>query len=347
MTVIDADTHVIECEDTWDFLEGDDKRFRPQAVSSTDGQDKLYWLIDGHIIDREVGDESIPLDIRQMRDLKGRKRMMTDTGFDVQVLYPTFFIAPPSDRPEVQIALSRSYNRWLADIWNRGGNTFRWVVVPPALSIPDTLSEMEFGKQNGACGVSLRGVEHDRLLSDPYFYPVYEKAVELDMPVCVHVGNGSIPIRDVLYGDRACRQLDVFFVANMPVLAAFHLIITSGLPELFPKLRFAFVEAGAGWVPYMLGEALRRIETMPTKGTLDNLKGALAEKRLFVTCRTDNDLNALSEWGADNFMIGTDFGHADASSELDTLRNLEAKGSIDQSFYGKLVDGNPKALYGL
>lgn len=347
MKVIDADTHVIECEDTWDFLEGADKRYRPKAVETTGDATSLYWLIDGHIIDREVGDDSIPLDIRQMRDLDGRKKMMAETGFDIQVLYPTFFIAPPSDRPEIQIALSRSYNRWLADVWRRGGDAFRWVVVPPALSVPDCLAEMDFGKVNGACGVSLRGVEHDRLLSDPYFYPIYEKAVDLDMPICIHVGNGSIPIRDILYGDRSCRALDVFFVANMPVLAAFHLIVTAGLPEKFPKLRFAFVEAGAAWVPYMLGEALRRIETMPTQGTLEDLHTALSEKRLFVTCRTDNDLTDLERWGPDNFMIGTDFGHADASTELDTLRNLQSKGTINQAFFDKLVNANPKALYAI
>ena len=348
MNVIDADTHVIECEDTWDFLEGGDKRYRPKPVSTTDESDSSFWLIDGHIIDREVGDESIPLDVRQMRDLKTRKSMMSDTGFDVQVLYPTFFIAPPSNRTEIQVALSRSYNRWMADIYKRGGDSFRWIVVPPTLSLDETFAEMEFGKQNGACGVSLRGVENDRLLADPYFFPVYEKAVELDMPVCIHVGNGSIPIRDILYGDRSCRTLDVFFVANMPVLASFHLLITAGIPETFPKLRFAFVEAGAEWVPYMLGEAVRRIKTMPTKGTIERMETALKDKRMFVTCRTDNDLKALCEYGAeDNLMIGTDFGHADASTELDTLKNLEKAGQIDEAFYTKLVHDNPKVLYSI
>jgi predicted TIM-barrel fold metal-dependent hydrolase len=348
MQVIDADTHVIECEDTWDFLEGNDKRYRPKPVVTTDENEAPYWVIDGNVIDREIGDDSIPLDVRQMRDLTARKAMMTETGFDVQILYPTFFIAPPSDRPEIQVALSRSYNRWMADIHKRGGDSFRWVVVPPTLSISDSLAEMEYGKAHGACGVSLRGVEGDRLLADPYFYPIYEKASELDMPICIHVGNGSISIRDVLYGDRSARTLDVFFVANMPVLAAFHLLITAGIPEMFPKIRFAFVEAGAEWVPYMLGEAKRRMDTMPTKGTIERMETALQDKRLFVTCRTDNNLTALQAFGAeDNLMIGTDFGHADASTELDTLRNLEKAGKIDDGFYTKLVHDNPKTLYAL
>ncbi|MDX2223603.1 MAG: amidohydrolase family protein [Rhodospirillaceae bacterium] len=348
LPVIDADTHVIECDDTWEFLEGNDRKYRPRAVTADDGSGTAFWLIDGHYIDREIGDESIPLDVRTLRDLSARKAMMAETGFDVQVLYPTFFIAPPTNRPEIQVALSRSYNRWMADVYARGGDAFRWVVVPPVLSLPDALAEIDVGKAHGACGVSLRGVEGDRLLSDPYFFPIYQKASDLNLPICVHVGNGSIPIRDVLYGDRAHRKLDVFFVANMPVLAAFHLLIVAGIPEMFPKLRFTFVEAGAEWVPYMLGEAVRRIETMPTEGRIADVKTALRDKRLFVTARTDNDLPRLIDWGcADNLMIGTDFGHADASTELATLRNLKARGRIDAAFYDKLVGANPKVAYGL
>ena len=102
MAVIDADTHVIETSDTWDFLEGNDKRYRPVAVTSEDGKNTPYWLVDGHIIDREIGDETIPLDVRTLRDLKGRKEIMAKTGFDVQVLYPTFFTArPDKDLPRL------------------------------------------------------------------------------------------------------------------------------------------------------------------------------------------------------------------------------------------------------
>ena len=38
--------------------------------------------------------------------------------------------------------------------------------------------ELKFGKENGACGVYLRGLEAERSLSDPYFYPMYEQASE-------------------------------------------------------------------------------------------------------------------------------------------------------------------------
>jgi len=33
MLSIDADAHVIECEKTWDYLEGNDKRYRPVPIA--------------------------------------------------------------------------------------------------------------------------------------------------------------------------------------------------------------------------------------------------------------------------------------------------------------------------
>ena len=46
-------------------------------------------------------------------------------------------------------------------------------------------------------------------------------------------------------------------------------------------------------------------------------------------------------------MIGTDYGHQDMSVELDALRTLEARGDLDPVLTQRIVDNNPRALYGL
>jgi len=38
MLRIDADAHVLETEKTWEYMEGDDRKFRPQIVISTAGR---------------------------------------------------------------------------------------------------------------------------------------------------------------------------------------------------------------------------------------------------------------------------------------------------------------------
>ena len=55
---------------------------------------------------------------------------MDALGIDVQVLYPTLFLRPTTARADVELAIYRGYNRWLAHIWRLGNNRLRWVVLP-------------------------------------------------------------------------------------------------------------------------------------------------------------------------------------------------------------------------
>ena len=58
-----------------------------------------------------------------MDDIQARLKHMDGLGVDVQVLYPTIFLRPFTRRPEVELAVTRSYNRWLIDIWTCTGRS--------------------------------------------------------------------------------------------------------------------------------------------------------------------------------------------------------------------------------
>src|SRR5207253_133581 len=119
----------------------------------------------------------------EMENVGVRLRHMDQLGIDVQVLYPTAFIELMADRPEVEVAICKSYNRWLADIWKEGQNRLRWACVLPLLTMDEALKQLDFSHQNGACAIFMRGIEGNRLLHDPYFYPIFEQAERLDIPV--------------------------------------------------------------------------------------------------------------------------------------------------------------------
>lgn len=98
-----------------------------------------------------------------------------------------------TSRPEVELALTRSYNRWLADKCGQAHGRLRWVCVPPLNSMEKALEELRFAKDNGACGVLKKGDEEaGHWPDDPYFFPLYEEAERLDMPVCFHTGSGGL-----------------------------------------------------------------------------------------------------------------------------------------------------------
>ena len=113
-------------------------------------------------------------------------------------LSPTIFIEHITDKPESEIAICKGYNRWLADIYRQGRGRLRWICVLPLLDINASLTELKFCQQNGACGVFMRGIEGHRLITDPYFYPLYEEMSRLNMAVGVHVGNGNPQMLDLV-----------------------------------------------------------------------------------------------------------------------------------------------------
>ena len=135
MKVIDADAHVIENESTWDYMLESERAFKPKVVGATRAKDPFdYWMVDGRVIPRNNVGRDLPVAAREMSDPSLRIKHMDELGIDCQVIYPTFFITPVSRRPDIDLAVSRSYNRWMADIVKKAPDRSRAPVDPSLAS---------------------------------------------------------------------------------------------------------------------------------------------------------------------------------------------------------------------
>jgi len=339
--VVDADTHVIETERTWEYMGLSEEAFKPTSVQETSpsGEIRQFWLIDGRRFPRRanIGLETSEA-TREMTDIEARLAHMDQLGVDVHVLYPTIFLRPLTDRPEVELALTRSYNRWLADIWAMGKGRLRWAAVLPLLSMEQALEEVRWASQQGACAVFMRGLEGERRISDPYFYPLYEEASRLDLPVGVHSATGSFTLHDFF------RDEPGFCKFKLAVIGAFHSLVYDEIPERFPRLRLGFIEVAAQWVPYAVQDLAKRFKRRGKELPKDLFR----DYRLYVACQTDDDLAYVLRYTGDGqLIIGSDYGHADTSSELEALRNLKRQGGVDPAAVDKILGENPSAFYGL
>lgn len=341
MLTIDADAHVLETEQTWENMDGAERKYRPRIVGSNDAEAKdEYWLVDGtlRLKSGNVG-RNTPQASREMRDVPTRLKHMDELGVGIQVLYPTLFLIPLTPRPEVELALSRSYNRWLAGIWNQAQERLRWAAVVPVMSMDQALSEARFAKENGACGIFLRGTEGDLLLSDPYFFPLYEEASRLDLAVCVHAANGSA----TLYNYYKYESVG-FSKFKLNCVGAFHSMVMDRIPDRFPKLRIGFLEISAEWLPYASTDLAKRFRI---KGK-ELPKNFLQQDRIYVACETTDDVPYIvGKLGEDNIVIGSDYAHADSATELLAIHNLSADPRLAPQLAKKIVSDNAKALYGL
>ena len=80
-----------------------------------------YWVIDGKRQIRFVRsdkDSGTTVETRELLDVKARLKHMDELGTDIQVISPTLFLMEASEKPEINTAMRKSYNRWLGERCN-------------------------------------------------------------------------------------------------------------------------------------------------------------------------------------------------------------------------------------
>lgn len=353
---IDADTHVDETESTFSYLPASLDHLRPRTIEFTESEmppwlsanrssgSGLYrfWFIDGKVYPRRVRSDTrtrTVLETRELFDVSARVRHMDTLNVETQVIYPTLFLRELSRRADVMVALHQSYNRWLSERCADSKGRLRWIALIPYCSMPDALEEIRFAKANGAVGILKLGIEAgERVASDPYFFPAYQLAEDLELPLCIHQGSGYTDLVSFLraYPDR---ESDSF-----PVISAFSFLLGSDVPTRFPRLKIGFIESGAAWLPHVLGRS---------GWTWDKPASArdhrISDLEFFVTCENYEDIPYLVNvvGGNDNFFVGSDYSHGDRSSVLDVHKLINEREDIDDKTALKLTSENARRFYSL
>ncbi|HEX9265186.1 MAG TPA: amidohydrolase family protein [Candidatus Binatia bacterium] len=354
--VIDADAHVVESEQAWDYLEASEEKYRPTLKPSPENPHRQNWFLDGEDLgfkfpspnerqsaahfERFGREVATPVEAREVSDVRQRLRHMDELGIDVQVLYNSLWLTPLTRRPDAEIALCWSWNRWLADVWKVGQDRLRWTCVVPALTPAEAIPQVRFAKEHGAVGVCMRPFERDRMMTDPYYYPIYDEAERLDIPITVHLANGS-PELFKLMANEAGGGFSTF---RVPTVTACYALIMSEIPRLFPKLRWGFIEASSQWVPWVVHEAVRR-----SLGSAHPIsRDCLREYHIYVSTQTDDDFSYIISYaGEDNLLIGTDYGHGDTSSELNAIARFQKMDGLSEEVKRKILSANPRRFYGI
>ncbi|MCB2107465.1 MAG: amidohydrolase [Rhodobacteraceae bacterium] len=358
--IVDADTHVLETEQTFAYLSKADEKYRP-GVLRLEGQmsgdvalgnhAKDFWLIDGQLygkhdlqkIENAAKGEIAPGTL-DMRDPKARLAAMDLQGVDVAVIYTSLFLVTSIGDANAELALTKSFNRWQADVCSADPKRFKFVMLVCPRRIEQSIAEMKWARDNGACGIMLRGFEGEQTLDHPDFYPLLAKAADLDMPICVHIGHGSRNYRGIKIGGDGIR-IDPFTI-RAPTLIAFSCLIRGDLNKKFPKLRFAIVEAGASWLP-SIGVMALRARRAPDRAAA--VRQALVDHNIYITCEDHEDFDHILPYaGDDNLVIGSDFGHpGDVAESIHVQRDFRARKEVPEPVKARILGDNGRVLYGL
>lgn len=248
------------------------------------------------------GSRTAPLDARYW-DLGLRIKAMNRQGVAVQALSLT--------APMVYWADGATGAR-LSAAWNDGASAahvahpdrFVGCAMVPLQDRPRALAELErAAKLPGIRGVYMGTNVAGRELSDPEFFPVFERAAALGLPVLLH------PLR-VIGAERLAPYYLNNFLGNPfdTAIAAAHLVF-GGVLDRLPKLTVCLPHAG-GALPYLHGRLRHGQGVRPeTKGAAK--KSFSAYLRRFTYDIISHDAPALrylvATVGADRVMLGTDF----------------------------------------
>ena len=212
--------------------------------------------------------------------------------------------------------------------------------VPPATCIAEL--ERCVG-EFGFVGCNLNpdpsgGYWKDPPLTDKWWYPLYEKLVELDVPAMVHVSTSCNPA----FHTTGAHYLNADTTAFMQFL-------TSKLFADFPTLRFV-IPHGGGAVPYHWG----RFRGLAQDLKLPPLRELLLDNVFFDTCvyhrpgiellleviPVENVLFASEMVGAVRGIDPETGHHYD-----DTRRYVDAVPGLSEADRSKIFEGNARRVY--
>jgi predicted TIM-barrel fold metal-dependent hydrolase len=358
MIVIDADAHVEECEATWQYLDPEFYKFRPIAVSFPEdtcfGSFNGGWIIDYKLrlfsasptSMKRAEEKGVAIPVQQITDVPGRVATLDAIGVDKQVIFPSLWLGCLAENVELEAALARSYNEFMATQCGQSdGRLWFAAVIPfrrPDLAVAEIQRVQRLGS---AASIFAHGLEWDMPLSHPALRPIYAEAERQSLPITVHTGNGSSPTISRLFEGipRPPSRNGPFFhplgrglVSGPYVEYAFEQILGSTLLDEFPRLRVAFLEAGSDWVVH----AVKRLRER--RGPIiDSLLG----ERVFVSCSFDDDLPYIVDRLGDDFLItATDFPHEDAFRQDLLASGLRAH-RLGDGAVEKILGANPARLY--
>jgi predicted TIM-barrel fold metal-dependent hydrolase len=329
--MIDADGHIREVEsDVFEYLP-DYYKNRRAAV--------LYFpLLPHHGWHRQAGLGAVGASFL-IPTLEDWRKALEQGNIEAAVLYPTRFMhIGQVGMAEFAVDLSRAYNDYLYDRFLRAEPRLKGIAVLPLQDVPAAAIELRRAvKEYGMVGGLLPADGLPRPLGHPEFLPLYEEANRLGCMLAVHSQN-SLRNNDLfMWRDEAATLAHVW-----PQMRQFANLMFSGLLGRMPDLKIAFLEAGCGWVPYLISKMAARMGEAMTPAKL------IERGQIYFQCgeelTTSRDLELLGE---ECLFWASDFPHEGIVDMGKAAKEFLNREDISEAAKQKISYANPKRLYRL
>lgn len=277
-------------------------------------------------------------------------RLLEPYKIDIAILTGNAGALGVNTHPNAGFALSfaQAYNDWLVELWLEHDPRLRGSMMIAPQDIPSSVREIErVGKHPSIVQVILSATS-PRLYGDRSYWPVYEAAAALNLPVAIHPTGGST------IAPTASGWPSTYLEAHTMIATVYlnHMVSLAcqGVFEEIPAFKFVFIEGGVtlfapmlwrlekNWkgvraeVPWLTSSPREylssnfRFSTQP----IEEPEDSELLHRLFVDLKAERSIMYASDWP-----------HWDFDDPEVALRSLPE--ALRLRIYGE----NARELYGL
>ena len=324
--VISADSHITEHPDTYSaHIDAKWKDRAPRMVNAGDKGD--LFVIDGMARPIAMGlvaaagkpAEELSMTGARFEDLhrsgwdpSARLADQDRDGVSAEVIYPTVGMML-CNHPDFEYkdACFAAYNRWITEYCATDPARLIGCGQSAATDPATTVADLRAIHALGLRGVMMSGNPGHEDFDSPDWNPVWETAIELNLPVSFHI----LTMKDTRTRGPRLNSFLSIIRGNQDIMGT---LIFGGVFERYPDLRVVCVEADAGWVPhymYRMDHAYNRHRNWLGDGvTLSRKPSEYFHDHIYTTFQDDwVAFRSADQMNWRRMMWANDFPHSDST----------------------------------
>lgn len=354
--MISADCHANEPSGLW--LERIDKKFHHRLPRIETDENGVKWVsAEGmqrsRMIDHQMtGEEAI----RNKAGATPEQRIKDHLrdGIDAEIMFPNKGLSVwATTDPEFGAAQCKVWNDWAWETYGPYNGFMSPIAAIMTADVNMAISEIKRVAKLGYRGVNLPckpvfGAHdaHHPNYNWAIYDPMWTVIQDCDITITFHISTGRDP--------RAARKdggaiINYAAHALSPTLEPIASLCASGVLERFPKLRFAGIECGIGWVPWALeamDEAARKhhmwaypkLKKLPSEYFREHGACSFQDDSIGIELAEKHNL-------VDNFLWANDYPHHEGSWPHSAESIERQMGELKEESRAKILGLNSARIF--
>ncbi len=335
--MISSDSHIIEPPTLW--TDRIDKTYRDRAPKVVQEEEGDFWFIDGQksmsFLGVQTGDrfEKDATELRTVARFEDVRPASYEPALYIEenrqdgvigsVIYPSEALLSYSI-PDTDLcsATMRTYNDFIAEFCAHDSTRLKGIGLINVDDPSEAVTEMKRVRDIGLEGIMITVLPPaDRAYDHPMYEDVWAAAVDLDLPISMHVATGRTQLSASTTQTSVQKGVTeaAFYLQDHFVRKSIGELIFSGVFMRHPKLRVGSIEHEICWAPFFLFQADYLYTDRPVRGDWLRFPDGILpsdyfKQNVFMSFQEDRvGIRVRDVLGIESLMWGSDYPHTEST----------------------------------